>query len=359
MELLSRYELIDRIGRGGMATVHRARVCGIAGFERIVAVKQLLPSLASSAADVGRFVREARIASWLAHTNIVQVHDIGCSDAGHFMVMEYLEGQPLDQLAAAARASATHLPLGVVLSLLLELCDALDHIHTRTGNDGRPLDIVHRDISLANLFVRNSGHLKLLDFGIATARGLVAPTEVAGKPGYMAPETIRRGPTDARVDIFAFGVVAWELLTGVRLFHDRNDSETFQNVLCRPVPPPSQYRRATPKALDDLVLAALERDPARRISSAAQLRDRVDVVIRSTSVDAKPSAVARWLAQQPNPDALPPPPPQRAMTVPTEIEIDVDDDIRPTPRVAVGWLRVLALAAFAASVGSVVLSACA
>jgi len=290
---VANYELLDQIGAGGMAVVHRARQC-LASFDRIVAIKQMQPQLAERAEFRERFTREAQIVGALAHANIVQVYDVG----DDYIAMEYLEGWSLLRIVATAVTANIVVPLGVVLSILHELCDALDHVHTRCGRDGTPLGIVHRDLSLGNLFVTRSGHLKLIDFGIATAPGIMADDgRICGKPSYMAPEVIRGRASDARADVFAVGVIAWELLAGRRLFTAAEDEATLREVVRRRPVPPSQHRRESPPMLDSLVLAALAKDPDTRTSSAAVVRDQLEVVMRSCEVEVRSSMVARWLAE--------------------------------------------------------------
>jgi serine/threonine protein kinase len=291
------YQLLEKIGEGGMATVHRARQRGIGGFDRIVAVKQLHGHLSERPDFVARFIREARIASALSHANIVQTYDFGHSEAGHYIVMEYLEGWSLIHLFASVVAAGIAMPIPVVLSLLHELCDALDHVHTRSGQEGEALAIVHRDVSLGNLFVTRSGHLKLIDFGVATARGLPDADDdtVAGKPSYMAPEILRGQTADARGDMFAVGVVAWSLITGKRAFSARDTIETIREVLRVTLPPPSRHRSDCPVMLDQIVLEAVATNPEERMPSAAAMRDRLEVVMSLYGVGVRPSAVSRWI----------------------------------------------------------------
>jgi serine/threonine-protein kinase len=287
------YELLDQIGAGGMAVVHRARQ-RLAGFDRIVAIKQMQHQIADRVEIRERFTREAQIMGALAHANIVQVYDVGDG----YIALEYLEGWSLLRIVATAVTAGIPVPLGVILSVLYELCDALDHVHTRCGRDGRPLGIVHRDLSLGNLFVTRSGHLKLIDFGIATAPGLMADDgRICGKPSYMAPEVIRGRASDARADVFAVGVLAWELLAGRRLFTATCDEATLRDVLRTRPAPPSEHRRESPPMLDSLVLGALAKDPDKRTPSAAILRDQLEVVMRACEVEVRSSMVARWLAE--------------------------------------------------------------
>lgn len=322
---MANYELLDRIGSGGMAVIHRARQ-RLAGFDRIVAIKQIQPQLADRAEFRERFTREAQIVGALAHANIVQVYD--ATDT--FIAMEYLEGWSLLRIVATAVAAGIPVPLGVVLSILHELCDALDHVHTRCGRDGTPLGIVHRDLSLGNLFVTRSGHLKLIDFGIATAPGLCADDgRICGKPSYMAPEVIRGRDSDARADVFAIGVIAWELLAGKRLFTAADDETTMREVLFAGPQPPSAHRKGSPPMLDSLVLEALAKSPDKRTASAAILRDQLEIVMRACDVEVRSSMVARWLAET-GLDAMAVTEPTRVET-PAEIGAELASVLEPTP----------------------------
>jgi Protein kinase domain len=331
--VLANYELLDQVGTGGMATVHRARQRGIGGFDRIVALKRIHPQLAAREEFSDRFVREARIVSALAHANIVQVYEFG----GDYLAMEYLEGWSLLRILSTAIAAGTVTPLPVILSLLYELCDALDHVHTRRGIDGDPLEIVHRDLSLGNLFVARSGHLKLIDFGVATAPGLVpnADGRICGKPSYMAPEVIRGRPSDARADVFAVGVLAWELLAGQRLFTGDDDGATMREVLTAPVVPPSQFRDDCPPLLDSLVLAAVTKNPAKRSSSAAVVREQLHAVMRVCEVEVGTAVVTRWLAEVMVPTPAP---------TPTALEMSLPVVVRALPT-QIAWRPALAVAA--------------
>ena len=293
-----KYQLVEPIGAGGMAVVHRAIQRGVGGFERCIAIEQILPELACRPDFVERFIREARLASALAHPNIVQIYDFGRSGTTYFLAMEYVEGRPLSWICRAAFDAGIPIPVEVVLSLVRQLCDALDHAHTRVGIDGTPLHIVHRDISLGNLLVSRAGHLKVIDFGIASvaapATATAADDRVAGKVGYMAPETIRGERTDHRVDLFAVGVVAWELLTCRRLFADKSDDATIDRILHGGVTPPSSLAPGCGPEVDALVQSALAMRPDRRPASAAAMRDAIAAIETSRGA-ASSAVVARWL----------------------------------------------------------------
>src|SRR5262245_7770720 len=225
------YVIYERLGLGGMATVHRAKKRGIEGFERMVALKRLLPHLAEDADFVKSFVREAKLASLLIHANVVQIYELGRVGPIYFISMEYVEGHDLRRILRQARRVAGIPPLGVVLTLLAEICEALDFAHTFTDEQGQAVGIVHRDVSPSNVIVSKTGHVKVIDFGIAKATSQQLRTQtgrVKGKLGYMSPEAALGRPLDSRSDIFSTGVLAHELLTARPLFASKNDFETLQ-----------------------------------------------------------------------------------------------------------------------------------
>ncbi|MBN8617140.1 MAG: protein kinase, partial [Deltaproteobacteria bacterium] len=234
------YELLDRIAEGGMAEVWRARARGAAGFEKTVVVKRVLPALAARPGFADLLIREAKIAARLSHPNIVQIFDLGESDGTYFIAMEYVHGTDLAR-ALTHRGSAEHLPLALRVWILAEATRALDHAHRRKGDDGRPLHIVHRDVSPQNVLLAHEGVVKVADFGIARAdevglgRG-EDPKVLRGKYAYMSPEQARGEPLDRRSDVFALGVVLFEAITGQRLFRAKSSHETLQLVRAGKVP---------------------------------------------------------------------------------------------------------------------------
>jgi eukaryotic-like serine/threonine-protein kinase len=192
-ELFGPYVVYERLGVGGMATVHRARELGIEGFERIVALKRLLPHLAEDATFIRSFVREAKLASLLHHVNVVQIFELGRVGTQYFISMEHIDGKDLRKVLRQARRHAGPPPIGVTIGLLLQLCDALDYAHTMIGEDGVPLKLVHRDVSPSNILINRAGYLKVIDFGIAKAQSSQLKTQtgrVKGKLAYMAPEAV-------------------------------------------------------------------------------------------------------------------------------------------------------------------------
>lgn len=296
--LFGPYQVFERIGVGGMATVHRAKEHGIAGFERIVALKRLLPHLAEDGSFVSSFVREAKFAAMLNHVNIVQLYELGRVGPHYFISMEYIEGCDVRGMLRQSLRTGRHLPLDIVISLLVQTCDALQYAHTRRDEDGEMLGLVHRDVSPSNLLVNDAGYVKVIDFGIAKARTEQMKTRAGllkGKFAYMAPEVIDGMEADSRVDLFAVGVVAHELLTARPLFATNNDYETLQRVQNANLVPPSEGNPECPPILDAIVLKALARDREQRWQSAQELRDALASVASDRKLSIEPHVIRDWL----------------------------------------------------------------
>jgi serine/threonine protein kinase len=297
-EVFGPYLVYERLGVGGMATVHRAREHGIEGFERIVALKRLLPHLAEDASFVKSFVREAKLASLLRHANIVQLYELGRVNTTYFISMELIDGRDIRRILRQARKVTGPPTINVTLSMLIQLCDALDYAHSRCDDDtGEPLHLVHRDVSPSNLLVTKSGHLKVIDFGIAKAQSnqlRTATGRVKGKLAYMAPEAIAGKELDARSDIFSAGVIAHELLTARPLFASKNEYQTLLKVQKGDILPPSTFNQACPPELDAIVLKALSRDPEQRWMTAAEMRDALHEVRIRYHVSATNREVSSW-----------------------------------------------------------------
>lgn len=286
-ERFGRYLLLEFIGRGGMAEVYRAVSHGLNGFQRVFVIKRILREKSASREFVEMFINEARISAILNHPNIVQIYDFGQIDGSYFLAMEYLRGKDLLTLLRALKARNRAMPVQVAAYVAQQVAIGLHHAHSLTQG-GRPLGIVHRDVSPSNVMLQRAGGVKLLDFGIAKAAMEIrtdVTTEVGlvkGKLSYVSPEQIRNGEIDGRSDVFALGVMLWECLTGKRLFYDKSDYQTMRNVLERPVAPPSLQRMDVPAPLDYIVIRALERDPSRRYSSAKMMADEIEAYLRDT-----------------------------------------------------------------------------
>jgi serine/threonine-protein kinase len=286
-----------------MATVHRAKKQGIAGFERQVALKRMLPHLSEDDDFVESFIREAKVASMLVHPNVAQIYDFGKVAETYFIAMELVDGPDVRRLLRYARRVGQLIPLPVVLALLSETCEALHYAHTFVDDDtGEPLDIVHRDVSPSNLIVAPTGHMKVIDFGIAKASSAQLHTDggrVKGKYAYMAPEAAAGMALGSASDVFSLGVVAHEMLTLRPLFSATTDLETIMKIREAPIPRPSDHNASVPPGLDDVVLVALARNPHDRLPSAGAFRSMLDEVSRYAGLHWSARDVQDWLAQIP------------------------------------------------------------
>jgi serine/threonine protein kinase len=294
------YEVYERLGVGGMAMVHRAKKRGIEGFERSVALKRIIAHLAEDRNFVDSFIREAKVSSHLHHPNIAQISDFGRINGVYYIAMELVQGFDIRKLLRYANKSGEPIPMPVLLSILGELADALDYAHTFIDEHGQPLKIVHRDISPSNLIIAHSGHLKVIDFGIAKASSVQLHTEsgqVKGKLGYMSPESALGMQLEPVSDLFSMGVVAWELVTASPLFSARTDYETMRRIREAEITPPSYHNPSCPPELDAIILSALERDSTRRLPSAGVFRAAIDALATQHGIHHSARHVAEWLTR--------------------------------------------------------------
>ena len=290
---IGRYVLHGQIASGGMATVHLGRLKR-PGFSRVVAIKRLLPELAQDPQFAERFVDEARMAASIRHPNVVATHDVESTDDELFLVMDYVQGDSLATLLKRARASGENVPVDVAAAIVVAALHGIHAAHEALGADGKPLDIIHRDVSPQNILVGVDGVARVLDFGIAKAVGQLHTTAVGvlkGKIPYMAPEQLSSGPIDHRVDVYAAGVVLWEALTGRRLFDADDQAALIGDILEGNVGAPSAFNADVPRELDVVVLRALSAQPELRFESAETLADAIEA---STPL-ASPRAVGRWV----------------------------------------------------------------
>jgi serine/threonine-protein kinase len=276
---LGKYRLLAELGQGGMSNVFLAVARGPSGFHKLVVLKMLRPSLASDPQFLGMFLDEARLAARLNHPNVVQTNEVGVDGDRYFIAMEYLEGQPLSEIV-------TRVPQGFTLPMhLLVLSDVLSGLHCAhelADFDGRPLGVVHRDVSPPNVFVTYEGSVKVLDFGIAKLASASNDTQsgvIKGKLRYMAPEQLAGDPVDRRADLYAVGVMLWEAAAGQRIFRDLAQPEIMTRILQGNIPHPSSVNVDCPPALESLCLRAMARDPQRRHATALELRSDVEHVL--------------------------------------------------------------------------------
>jgi eukaryotic-like serine/threonine-protein kinase len=293
------FRVYERLGVGGVATVHRAVHRGVSGFKKVVALKRLLPHLVHSPTIVDAFVREAQLAAHMQHDNIAQTYELGKVGRTYFISMEYVPGPTLEQIVKHSQAVAGAIPVPVTLGLMLQLCEALDYAHRLADPSGKPLGIIHRDVSPPNVIVSNTGVLKLLDFGIAKVQNdrnpnVTGANVVKGKFNYIAPEYLQ-GQLDHRADLFAVGVIAHELLTGRRLFDGDNDFETWSKVLTQPIQPPSRWASQLSPDIDHIVLTALQRDPAQRWQVAGAIGTALANAARGPGAIATHAEIVEWV----------------------------------------------------------------
>lgn len=275
-----RYLLHRLLAEGGMAEVFLAQQLGAEGVSKLVAVKRILPHLSRQPEFVAMFLDEARLASNLSHPNVVQVFDFGEFEGRYYLAMEYLAGENLGAVTRLAHGTGKPIPLQVAVQLMIGACDGLHYAHELTEH-GKPLNLVHRDISPSNIMVSYQGGVKLLDFGIAhAAERRQERTEtgvVKGKYPYCSPEQLSGSAAlDRRSDLFSLGIVFHELVTGRRLFKRESDVQTCFAVINDPIPSVCAARSDLPQALDRVLRQALERQPERRYQTALELRKEID-----------------------------------------------------------------------------------
>jgi serine/threonine-protein kinase len=276
---LGPYLLTECVGRGGMAAVYRAKRRGLAGFEKQVVVKTILPNLAHDRRFVRLFADEAKLSAQLLHNNIVRVNDFGFVQGQPFLELEYLTGWNLQQLWSTVSARGEQLPVAITLVLVTEICRGLAYAHSFVDEAGAHRPIIHRDVSPANVMICRDGSVKLLDFGLAClTRGETMKIDIFhGKIAYMSPEQLERRQLDRRADVFALGTLLHELLTGKRLFGvNDDDAATLRNVQRLVIDPPSRLNRSVPTALDAIVLRALRHEPDERYQSAAEMLESLE-----------------------------------------------------------------------------------
>lgn len=276
------FEVLKRLAIGGMGEIFLARQTGLKGFERLAIIKTLLPDVQEDEDRVEMFLAEARIAALLNHPNIVQIFDVGEQDGIYYMAMEYVDGDTTGALVRAALKANKHAPWPFV-PLISQAARALHYAHHQVGPDGKPLQLVHRDISPQNIMIRRDGVTKVVDFGIAKVASDSARTKtgvIKGKLAYMAPEQLRADVLDGRADLYALGVVAWELLTGRRMFHNVPDVDIFKTILDGQLVKPTAMNPDFPAGLETVVMKSLALDPGQRFQTGLAFAEALDQAFR-------------------------------------------------------------------------------
>jgi len=273
-----RYTLLERLAVGGMAEVFRAKISSSHGFQKILVIKRILPHLAADGSFVAMFIDEAKLTAQLTHPKIVQILDFGEVNGQYFTALEFIDGFDALGLLRVAAQKRTRIPTQLAVFIIDEMLEALDYAHNARDMEGKPMQIVHRDISPSNIFISKRGDVKLGDFGIAHAKRRESKTQAGtlkGKYGYMSPEQVVGRPIDNRSDLFAVGVVLAELLTGRRLFSAPADLDVLLKVRDVHLDRLDKYGKEIPSALDRIVRRALKKDPAERPQSASELHEEL------------------------------------------------------------------------------------
>ena len=293
-----KYELLARLAVGGMAEIFLARRRGTDGAGGIVVIKRVLPHLAEDARFVAMFRDEARLASRIEHVNACRVLELGSVGDTYFIAKEYLHGVPLSRVLLRSARTSDQLDIRFIAGVIRQSCAGLHHAHELSAPDGRLLDVVHRDVSPPNIFVTAEGQVKLLDFGVAKARGASQKTRtgtVKGKNAYMSPEQVLGEPIDRRSDLFSLGIVMWESITSSRLFLRETDFETFRSITKGEIQDVAELRPDVPAPLAAVVRRALERDREKRYATAADLGDAVVAAMQSAGGAADETEIARYV----------------------------------------------------------------
>lgn len=266
-----KYQVLRRIGEGGMAEVFLAEMRCQPGYNKRVALKRVLPRLVGNERFLRMFLDEARLGLLLNHANIVHVFDVGRASGAYFIVMEYVNGVNLKELLKCRTDRNLLLPIEMSIAIAIEMCRGLDYAHHLTDREGNPLKVVHHDINPANVLLSVNGEIKLVDFGLSEAAVHVEQTDadiVRGKFGYLSPEAAYGAGADHRTDIYACGIVLYEMLTGARLFQGKTDIESIQLARAARVPPPREINPDIPPLLEQVLYHALARDSRNRFQDA-------------------------------------------------------------------------------------------
>ena len=292
----NRFWLTRQLAVGGMAEIYLARQDAMSGFEKDIVIKRLKPELAVDHRIVEMFLDEARIGAALNHPNVVHVYDVEEQDGVPFIAMEYIVGEELNQLCRRGLSLGKFLPLEHAVELMRQAAAGMGYFHHRKNGTGEGMDIVHLDISPTNLLVTEDGFLKIIDFGIARARGQSFRDEAAipGKLSYMSPEQAARQRVDHRSDLFSLGVVLYEITVGKRLFKGPA-ADVVKKLIAGQVEPPTFVRRDFPGPLEAIVMRCLEKHPADRYQSAYDLADDLEEVLRELKLHSGPVRIARYL----------------------------------------------------------------
>ncbi|WP_437588102.1 protein kinase domain-containing protein [Sorangium sp. So ce1000] len=297
---LGRYRVVDEIGVGGMASVHLARMDGPGGFQKWVAIKRIHPHLVEDDQFVDMFLDEARIAAGINHANVAQVFDLGKDDNTYWIAMEYLHGEPLREVMRRAEERRLRISPELAARICSDAAEGLHAAHELRGKNGQLLGLVHRDVTPHNLFLTYDGYTKVVDFGIAKVADRLSSTRAGtlkGKLAYMSPEQVRGNEVDRTTDVFALGVVLWELTTNQRLFRMDTDLDTLEKVQACVVPPPSTIVSDYPIELESVVMKALAKHKHDRFQTAREFSRALQNFLMRSGVFVGSEEVAQFVQQ--------------------------------------------------------------
>ncbi|HEY8090282.1 MAG TPA: serine/threonine-protein kinase, partial [Polyangiaceae bacterium] len=295
-----KYTLIRKLATGGMAELFLAIQKSVAGFEKLVVIKRILPPHDQDRAFVEMFLHEARVAATMSHPNIVQIFDVGSVDGTYFIAMEHVHGEDLRSIVRQMKKKdVVEFPMEHALSIVLGLCSGLAYAHEKRDLDGTALNVVHRDISPQNVVVTFTGDVKLVDFGIAKSDARLEDVSrsghLKGKVPYMSPEQARGEAIDWRSDVFAAGVILFELTTGKRLFKGTSEYDTLKLICEREYPLPSQASMGYPRELEVIVMRALQKDRAQRWQTAREMQAALEEFVRSERLGVSTIALSQFM----------------------------------------------------------------
>ena len=291
-----RYKVIERIASGGMAEVFRAESAGLEGFKKTVAIKRVLPHLAEKKQFIGMFLDEARLSAYLSHSNCVQVFDIGVGDNTYFIVMEYVDGSDLKGVIEYRKRLGQPFPVEEACLVCVRICEGLAYAHEVTDARGQCMNIVHRDMSPPNVLITRYGEVKIVDFGLAKANSQLERSEpgiIKGKFSYLSPEAAQGLPVDAKTDIFAVGIILWELLAGRRLFLGESDLETVRMVQQARVPSVKRFNPRVSVELEAVLNKALALDPRQRYPTARDFGRDLNKILFNLSREVSSFEIAQ------------------------------------------------------------------
>lgn len=295
-----KYTLLNRIAVGGMAEVFLARQEGLEGFEKTICIKRIRPHLSSQPNFVRMFLNEAKLAAQLNHPNVVQIYDLGRVNDSYFIAMEYISGRDMSRIIPKAEKVGISFPMVYALRIASNVCEGLYYAHTKADAYGNPLNVVHRDITPENILVSFNGTVKIVDFGIAKANTQLEQTragEIKGKLSYMSPEQCMGHPLDARSDIFSFGSVIYEWVTGYKLFTGENEMAILKSIIDGKIYPPSYFKEDVPEAVERILMKSLDKDKTKRYQSAWEMQFDIDTYLASSEFTPSNIHLSNFLKQ--------------------------------------------------------------